>query len=85
MCGWFGGPWSGGWYGGGIFMMLPMLLFWGMIIWGGFVLVRKLSQSSNCNRLVTASGSANEILKERYAKGEISRDEFEQMKKNIQG
>lgn len=84
MCGWFGGPWSGGWFGGGIFMMLPMLLFWGLIIWAGVILVRKLSQSSHCNRPVAVSGNANEILKERYAKGEISRDELEQMKKDIQ-
>lgn len=84
MCGWFGGPWSGGWFGGGMFMMVPMLVFWGLILWGGFVLVRKLSQSSHCSRLVTESGTAHEILKERYAKGEINRDEFEQMKKDIQ-
>lgn len=80
MCGWFGGPWSGG----GLFMMLPMLVFWILIIWAGIVLIRKLSQSCQSNRMVTATGSAHEILKERYAKGEINRDEYEQMKKDIQ-
>ncbi|MDT8901421.1 SHOCT domain-containing protein [Anaeroselena agilis] len=65
-------------------MMLPMLLFWGLLIWGGIVLVRKLSWSSHPNRLAPESGKALEILKERYAKGEITREEFEQMKKDIQ-
>ena len=80
MCSWFGGPWAGGWFGGG---MLMMLLFWGLIIWAGVLLFRKLSQPSQDNRLVAVSGTAHEILKERYAKGEISRDEFEQMRKDI--
>lgn len=80
MCGWFGGPW----FGGGVFMMLPMLLFWVLIILGGVVLVRKLSQSSHCNPPVLVPGTAHEILKERYAKGQITRDEYEQMKKDIQ-
>ncbi len=84
MCSWFGGPWAGGWFGGGMLMMLPMLLFWGFIIWVGIMLVRKLSRASQDNRTAAASGTAHEILKERYAKGEISRDEFEQMKKDIQ-
>ncbi|HMM22476.1 MAG TPA: SHOCT domain-containing protein [Selenomonadales bacterium] len=82
MCGWFGGP--GGWFGGGIFMMLSMILFWVLIIWGGVVLARRLSRSSHCDRLAMESGPAYEILKERYAKGEITRDEFEQIKKDIQ-
>lgn len=82
MCGWFGGSWSGGWLGGGMLMMLPMLLFWGLIIWGGFLLVRKLTRENFGNHIV-AVGGAEEILKARYAKGEITRDEFEQMRKDI--
>ncbi len=82
MCSWFGGPWAGGWFGGGILMMLPMLLFWGLVIWGGFVLVRKL-QTSQDNRQAFASPTALEILKQRYAKGEISQEEFEKMKQDL--
>lgn len=86
MCYWYGGPWSGGlsggWYGGGIVMMLPMLLVLGLLIWGGVLLMRKLSQPAQGNRAV--GGTVQEILKERYAKGEISRDEFAQMMKDIQ-
>lgn len=83
MCSWFGGPGTGSWFGGGMLMMLPMLLFWGLVIWGGFVLVRKLSQSGqNAYPIGTAPG-AIDILKERYAKGEISREEFAKMKQEL--
>lgn len=64
-------------------MMLPMLIFWGLVIWGGFILVRKLLQTSQDNRQAFASPTALEILKQRYAKGEISREEFEKMKQDL--
>ena len=63
--------------------MLPMLLVWGLIIWVGVVLVRELFQSSHCNRMNGMAGTTEEILKRRYAKDEINRDEFEQIKKDI--
>jgi len=48
-------------------------------------LIRWLVQSTGSrNRSDAGTGSrAMDILKERYAKGEISRDEFESMKKEI--
>lgn len=61
-------------------MMLMMALFWGLVIWGGFILVRKLLQTSQDSR---QEATALDILKQRYAKGEISREEFEQMKKEL--
>ncbi|WP_211285259.1 SHOCT domain-containing protein [Sporomusa acidovorans] len=60
-----------------------MLIFWGLILWGGFILVRKLIQTSQENRLTGTSRTAIEILKERYAKGEIGREDFEQMKQDL--
>ncbi|MDT8900145.1 SHOCT domain-containing protein [Anaeroselena agilis] len=61
-------------------MMLMMVLFWGLVIWGGFILVRKLLQTSQDSKQEAA---ALDILRQRYAKGEISREEFEQMKKEL--
>lgn len=64
-----------GWIGLG---MVHMLLFWIIVILGIVALVRWL-----------AAGSAGEqpraldILKARYAKGEITREQFEQMKRDI--
>ncbi|HAV11500.1 MAG TPA: electron transporter RnfE [Candidatus Moranbacteria bacterium] len=57
-----------------------MLLFWGLIIWGVFALVRGAGGHGCCghNRGEHKNDNALEILKERYAKGEISKEEFEE-------
>lgn len=59
-----------------------MLLFWGILIAAFALLVR------NC--FGTCSGHARkktalDLLKERYARGEIGRDEFEQKKRDLEG
>ena len=72
------GMMDGGWFGGGIFM----LFFWIAVIIGGFFLVRLLmNQSHTAAR--TTENTALEILKQRYARGEISHEEFEKMKANL--
>lgn len=75
MCSWFGGPW----FGGGIFMMI---IFWALVIAGGVALFRVLVRG-NRNGGTLPTNSALEILKQRYAKGEISREEFERMKQEL--
>jgi putative membrane protein len=75
MCSWFGGPW----FGGGIFMMI---IFWALVIAGGVALFRVLVRG-NRNGGTLPTNSALEILKQRYAKGEISREEFERMKQDL--
>ena len=66
------------WFGGGIFM----LLFWGVIIIGGFFLVRYLMRQSQTATRATEN-TALEILKQRYARGEINDEEFEKMKAKL--
>ena len=66
------------WFGGGIFM----LLFWGVIIIGGFFLVRYLMRQSQ-TAARTTENTALEILKQRYARGEINDEEFEKMKAKL--
>ena len=79
------GPfWGSRWDGFGPFMMFPMILVWILIVVLGFLLVRKLLRENRDHQGTTGSKTALDILKERYAKGEISRDEFEQIKKEIQ-
>ena len=74
------GGWSGGgmmnWFGGGIMMVIFWVLFSALIIW----IVREV-RGSNSNS--PSSSKALDILKERYAKGEINKEEFEQKKKDI--
>lgn len=66
--------------GFGSFGFIFMILFWGLIIWGIVYLVRNASSQSNST---TSRKDAMEILKERYAKGEIDKKEFEEKKKAI--
>jgi putative membrane protein len=74
--------WSGmeglgwGWIG---FGMVHMLIFWVLVILGIVALARWLGGGPRDD----ARPRALDILKARYAKGEISRDQFEQMKRDI--
>lgn len=74
MTGNYGSPWGMHTIGGGIFM----LLFWGVIIGGIALLVVGLARQSA--PATDRSESPVEILKRRYASGEIDREEFERMK-----
>lgn len=68
-----------GWGGG---MGLGMLLFWGLLIVGIVMLMRSSRGSGACGKREREK-SALDILKERYAKGEIEREEFEQKKADL--
>ncbi len=76
------GGWNnmmGGWNGFGVLGWLPMLFFWILIILGVIALLRYLGQS----RKHEGDKTPLEMLKERYAKGEINKKEFEEMKKDL--
>ncbi len=77
---WMTGGWGVGWFG-----MLFNLLFWGLIIVGLVFLIRWLIQTTidKDQSGVNLGSNAMEILKERYARGEINRGEFESMKKDL--
>lgn len=61
------------------FGFLFMLLWWGLIIVALVALVRWFSRTTGGQ----GGKSPLDILKERYAKGEINRQEFEERKKDI--
>ncbi len=63
-----------GFEGGHVLVMLTMLAFWGFVIWGIVSLYRR--NASHVSTAVPSAQSAQNILNERLAKGEISEDEF---------
>ena len=74
-----------GW-GYGMFGGIGMILFWGVLIILAVLLVRGVaggwpSRSASWPR--QTGSSALDILKERYTKGEISKEEYEERKKTI--
>ena len=77
MMGGGGNPMMGGF---GLLGWIPMLIFWALLILGVVALFRYLGGSG---RSGDKGRSPLDILKERYAKGEIDKKEFEQMKKDI--
>jgi len=73
--------WSSGmgWFGG-----IIMVIFWIAVIVGIVLLIRWLIISTRTTSHGTSSGdSALEILKRRYARGEIDKQEFEEKKKDL--
>ena len=75
------GPGMMGGFGWGWFMPIFMILFWGLVIWGVVALVRGLSGSRNTDS--PKADSALEVLKRRYAGGEINKEEYEEKKKDL--
>jgi len=82
---WHMGPWMMGNWGMGWFGMIFMMIFWILIIVGGIFLIKWLIQttSSKGRPNFEENLTAISILKERYAKGEITREEFEVIKKDL--
>lgn len=72
-----------GW-GGEFFLVMSgimMLLFWLVFILAAIALIRWLTGSLTGN--AGTSNKAMDILKEKYAKGEITKEEFKAKKKDL--
>lgn len=70
--GWMGGMW-------GLGMMFMMLLFWALVISAVVLGIRWLSSQGREPR----SDTALEILRQRYARGEIDKEEFDARRKDL--
>jgi putative membrane protein len=67
------------WGAGGLVLMLVVLAFWGVLIAGIVVAIRWfLAQGQEAR-----SDTALQILRERYARGELSLEEFEARKRDL--
>ena len=77
------GPGMMGWgYGMGWFGMIMMAAFWIAVIIAIIFLIRWLVLSGG-GRRPPPEDTALEILKKRYARGEINKQEFEEKKKDL--
>ncbi len=77
---WYG---SGGWAFWQVALMwVGMIAFWGLLIWGAYVLItgasRRSGQGSGAGE--HHGDSARRILDERLARGEISIDEYQHLR-----
>ncbi len=87
---WYGGPWGWniGWFGlGGIGMMIIGLLGFVLFVLGIVYIFKWIVyapwRGERQYKKYTNSEEALEILKRRYANGEISREDFEKMKRDL--
>ncbi len=69
---------DGHWFGGG-FMWLFWILLIVVVVWA------VKAATGGGNNYSEKERSALDILKERYAKGEIDQEEFEQKRKDLSG
>jgi putative membrane protein len=82
---WHAGDSMGWWmlWGG-----LMMVLFWGaiiaLIVWAVQAVVRREPSATNVPQTGPATRTALDIVKERYAHGEVSREEFEQIRRDLE-
>jgi len=70
-------------FGGMLFGGLLMLAFWVLIIGGAVWLVVALARGSQGSSATTSGQTPLAILQARYAKGEITKEQFDQMRRDI--
>jgi putative membrane protein len=61
--------------------LLGMIVFWGLLIAGTVFLIRWFLGET----VIKREDSALEILKKRYARGEINKEEFDERKRDLMG
>jgi putative membrane protein len=80
----FTGRWGGWMWGAGMWLGgLAMLIFWGALIVGAVLVVRLLGGLPPHDERASRT-SPLDILKRRYASGEINREQYEQMRKDLE-
>ncbi len=78
---WMDGGFHWGWM---LFGGLMMLFFWGGLIALAVVIIRSFSGGTSDSRQ-SSDKPALQIVEERYAKGEISQEEFEAIRADLSG
>ena len=73
---------GGGWGMG--FGWIFMILFWALVILAIVALAKWLFSASGFGGPGASAKAPLDILKERYARGEISREQYEQMRRDLE-
>jgi putative membrane protein len=71
-----------GWGGWMIVGWIWMIVFWGLIIWAVYAIISRLGGAEGRH---SQSSNARAILEERFARGEITREEFEEARRALGG
>ncbi len=66
-----------------IFMGIGMLLFWGALILLSVLLVKGMFQSRQARSKDQTVDTPKQILEQRYARGEITREQYQLMMEDI--
>ncbi len=69
--------------GFGFIGLVFMFLFWGGLIAVAVLLIRAVFPNSKQSPPVERESSAGEILDRRYARGEITREQYQAMKQDL--
>ncbi len=72
-----GMDWCGMWFG-----WIFWLVILGLIIWGVVTIVNNSRRHDEQNNLPPTENALG-VLKKRYARGEINREQYEQMKRDL--
>jgi len=66
-----------------VFGSVWIVIFWIIILFLVFWVIKKISRNRDSGSDAIEKSDALSIARERYARGEISREEFEQIKKDL--
>ncbi len=70
-----------GWGWWMLFGWIWMVAFWGLIVWAVVTVINRLGGRGR----ERGQSNANTILEERFARGEINREQFEEMRRTLGG
>ena len=72
----------GGW--GYVLMIFGMIVFWGVLLFGAFYLVRAATATSHSDARQVPEPTPEQILAKRFAHGEIDQAEYESRMQALQ-
>lgn len=78
-----GNYFDGGYGFMGGFGFFVMIIFWGLVIWGIVALIQSVAKNNTQSAGGPQGDTALEIVRKRYARGEITKEEFDQTKKDL--